>query len=90
MSSFDRRSIILNSINFAATSSLSPRKQPAKMYTNPVWAHDFPDPHFMLHDGKVYAYATETPGFKFQVMESRDLVHWTHKGTAFTGCPKSS
>jgi beta-xylosidase len=36
--------------------------------------------------GKFYAYATETAarGRGFQVMQSDDLVHWTHKGMAFT------
>ncbi|GAB4462583.1 MAG: glycoside hydrolase family 43 protein [Armatimonadaceae bacterium] len=53
-------------------------------YTNPVWAKDFPDPHVLAHGGKFYAYATETAPYRFQVMESPDLVHWTHKGTAFT------
>jgi beta-xylosidase len=53
-------------------------------YTNPVWNKDFPDPFVLRHKGKFYAYATETGGHKgFQVMESPDLVNWTHKGTAF-------
>lgn len=33
--------------------------------------------------GKFYAYATHSSGYDFQVMESTDLVHWTHKGSAF-------
>jgi beta-xylosidase len=55
-----------------------------KTYTNPVWAKDFPDPFLLEYKGKFYAYATETAGHRFQVMESPDLVHWTHRGTAFT------
>ena len=55
-----------------------------KTYTNPVYAHDFPDPFVLEYKGRFYAYATETNGFRFQVMESPDLVHWTHKGTCFT------
>ena len=55
-------------------------------YTNPVWDADFPDPHVLAWQGRFYAYATETfaRGSGFQVMESRDLVHWTHKGLCFT------
>ena len=60
---------------------------PMKTYTNPVYAHDFPDPHVLEYQGKFYAYATETRGFRFQVMESPDLVHWTHKGTALATVP---
>jgi len=53
-------------------------------YTNPVWNKDFPDPFVLPYKGKFYAYATETGGHKgFQVMESPDLVNWTHKGVAF-------
>lgn len=55
-----------------------------KTYMNPVWAKDFPDPHVISWRGKFYAYATETRGYRFQVLESPDLVNWTHKGTAFT------
>jgi beta-xylosidase len=59
---------------------------PSSQFTNPVWSQDFPDPHVLAHQGRYYAYATETRrhGSGFQVMESRDLVHWTHRGTAFT------
>lgn len=52
-------------------------------YTNPVYARDFPDPHVLYFRGKFYAYATHSSGYDFQVMESTDLVHWTHKGSAF-------
>lgn len=55
-------------------------------YTNPVWDADFPDPHVINWKGRYFAYATETfkQGSGFQVMESRDLVHWTHQGICFT------
>jgi beta-xylosidase len=53
-------------------------------YTNPVWPKDFPDPQVIAWKGKFFAYATETRGFRFQVLESPDLVNWTHRGTAFT------
>jgi beta-xylosidase len=57
-----------------------------KTYTNPVWNADFPDPFVIPHNKKFYAYATEThaKGSGFQVMESSDLVHWEHKGLAYT------
>jgi len=54
-----------------------------RTYTNPVWAHDFPDPHVLRWKGKYYAFATHSGPGGFQVMESPDLVHWTHKGGRF-------
>ncbi len=55
-------------------------------YRNPVWGKDFPDPFVIAWKGVYYAFATETfaVGRGFQAMESRDLVHWTHKGMVFT------
>ena len=47
-------------------------------YTNPVYARDFPDPFVLFEGGKYYAYATQTRGTGFQLMESTDLVHWTN------------
>ncbi len=55
----------------------------AATYTNPVWPKDFPDPHIIRSDGTFYAYATQNSPDGFQVMESADLVHWTHRGAAF-------
>lgn len=65
----------------AAAQTSTPAPQPmtdSKTYTNPVWDRDFPDPHIIRHQGKFYAYGTG-----FQVMESDDLVHWTHRGSPF-------
>ncbi len=60
-------------------------KTDLQTYTNPVWTKDFPDPFVLEYRRKFYAYATETVGFPgIQVMESSDLVHWAHKGVAFT------
>jgi beta-xylosidase len=53
-------------------------------YTNPVFARDFPDPFVLHYGGLFYAYATESGAKGFQVAESTDLVHWTHRGLAFT------
>ena len=52
-------------------------------YTNPVWDHDFPDPHVIRHGGKYYAYATQTAGTGFQLLVSDDLVHWTRQPLEF-------
>lgn len=54
-------------------------------FRNPVWGRDFPDPFVLPWRGAFYAFATETfsVGRGFQAMESRDLVHWTHKGMVF-------
>ncbi len=63
-------------------SSRGPRPR-ARTYTNPVWARDFPDPFIIRWEGKYYAYATHSGPGGFQVMESPDLVHWTHRGGCF-------
>ncbi len=55
----------------------------ARTYTNPVWNHDFPDPFLLEYGGRFYAYATQTNGYGYQVMESPDMVRWTHRGTAY-------
>jgi beta-xylosidase len=64
----------------AARASYAPTE--AATYTNPIWDRDFPDPFILAWEGKYYAYATETRVTGFQVMESRDLVRWTHLGVA--------
>ncbi len=46
-------------------------------YQNPVYPRDFPDPFVLLDGGRYYAYATQTRGTGFQLMDSTDLVHWT-------------
>lgn len=56
---------------------------PEATYTNPVWAKNFPDPFVIRHDGLFYAYATQDTPEGFQVMQSPDLVRWTHRGTCF-------
>ena len=68
----------------AALLAAAPAKPPVAQptYTNPVYPHDFPDPFILGYRGRFYAYATQSRGFGFQVMESPDLVHWEHKGTA--------
>lgn len=68
---------------YSATVSSQTMQPSTQTYTNPVYAHDFPDPFVLRVGDMFYAYATETRGYGFQVMQSPDLVHWTHKGTAF-------
>ena len=51
--------------------------EPPPTYTNPVYARDFPDPAVLPYQGRFYAYATQTRGTGFQLMESPDLVRWT-------------
>lgn len=55
----------------------------SRTYTNPVYARDFPDPHVLSYGGRFYAYATQKDDHGFQVMESTDLVRWTHRGAAY-------
>jgi len=64
---------------------------PPGTYTNPVFAHDAPDPGVVrAPDGTYYAYTTqsiyldlvETP-----ILRSTDLVHWRRVGTAFPHAP---
>ena len=52
-------------------------------YTNPVYKRDFPDPFVLAHGGRYYAYATQTRGTGFQLMESTDLTHWTPRPLEF-------
>jgi len=66
-----------------AASSAAALRPPPRTYTNPVWGRDFPDPHIVRWKGRYYAYATHSGPGGFQVMESPDLVHWTHRGGRF-------
>lgn len=55
-------------------------------YTNPVYPHYFADPFVLLHAGAYYAYGTgvTAPGTTrvFEVLTSRNLVHWRSLGHA--------
>src|SRR5262249_53701040 len=55
---------------------LSVIQQPAT-YTNPVYPHDFPDPHVIRAGDRYFAFGTQARGTGFQLLESADLVHWT-------------
>jgi arabinan endo-1,5-alpha-L-arabinosidase len=59
----------------------------ARLYTNPVFDTDFPDPTVTrASDGWYYAYATQTVVngrmLNIQVARSRDLTRWEHLGDA--------
>ena len=52
-------------------------------FTNPVLAHDFPDPTVLRGgDGFFYVYATMGGGHHIQVASSPDLVAWDYHGEA--------
>lgn len=53
----------------------------------PVYARDFPDPFVLTSGGRYFAYATQTGSINVQMMESGDLVQWTHRGDALAGLP---
>jgi beta-xylosidase len=50
--------------------------EPGVTFRNPVFRHDFPDPHIILVDGVYYAYATNSAGRNIQVATSENLIDW--------------
>jgi len=57
-------------------------------FTNPVYAHDFPDPFVLKAGGRYYAYATNTNSEDTPSLVSRDLVHWTAGKDVFPVPPR--
>lgn len=59
---------------------------PSSVYTNPIYARDFPDPGILRTVAGFYAYATQsltpTGQHNIQVAFSRDAVHWEPRGDA--------
>ncbi|MCP2014496.1 beta-xylosidase [Deinococcus sp. HSC-46F16] len=57
-----------------------------RTYTNPVYPHYFADPFVLRHGDGYYAYGTSgrphESGRVFEVLHSRDLLHWTPLGGA--------
>jgi beta-xylosidase len=54
-------------------------------FTNPVWSGYFADPFVMRVDDRYFAYGTndaDRSGKAFEILESRDLVHWRSIGRA--------
>ena len=63
--------------------------QPAKTYTNPVYAGSMPDPGVLRHQGVYYAFGTtgrerKADGRIFTLLRSTDLVNWQELGGALT------
>jgi beta-xylosidase len=70
-------------VGCATPARMIPREfAPLGMYANPVVERDTPDPFVMEYGGVYYCYATESGVPGFQVLESTDLVAWTHRGVA--------
>jgi beta-xylosidase len=74
-----------------ATLTAEPTEPSGPSYTNPVYQHDFPDPHVILVDDMYYAYATTNgSSINIRVMSSPDLVQWEEPGDALPALPKWS
>jgi beta-xylosidase len=58
-----------------------------KTFTNPVYAHNFPDPYILQVGRTYYAYGTGTCSRNLQVMHSLDLVHWSPAQEALPSVP---
>jgi GH43 family beta-xylosidase len=66
-------------------------------YRNPVWTGYFADPFVLRYSGKYYAYGTgsdegsgkQFDGRVFPVLQSDDLVNWTHLGGALVPLEES-
>ncbi len=59
-------------------------------YVNPVYPHYMADPFVLRHEGQYFAYGTapgSSDGRQFPVLQSADLVHWTHAGWALEPVP---
>jgi beta-xylosidase len=68
------------------TITVQPMSQPTPTYTNPVHPDYFADPFVLRVGPDYYAYGTAgrptLDGRAFEVLRSRDLVHWTSLGGA--------
>lgn len=60
----------------SASTGLARGAAGARTFTNPVYAHNFPDPYILKVGSAYYAYGTGTCDMNLQVMHSTDLVHW--------------
>lgn len=77
--------IIVLAVVMQGCASFNPRpaEVPPGFYRNPLLERDTPDPFVLAHGGMFYCYTTESGPPGFQVLESRDLVHWEHRGVCF-------
>lgn len=71
----------------ARVTDAAPNHQAPKLFTNPVFDENFPDPGVLLVDGIYYAYGTNGPRGNTPVLTSADLVHWEYRGDAFPVLP---
>ncbi len=55
--------------------------------TGLVYPFDFPDPDVVLVGGTYFAYATNSVAGNIQIIESKDLVHWSVVGDALPSLP---
>jgi len=74
--------------SLALTSQVAARAA-ARTYTNPVYAHQFPDPFVLRHQGRYYAFGTTgkdraADGRIFTLLTSDNLVDWKNDGGALT------
>jgi len=70
-----------------AASGAPPDPASAGTYTNPVYRHDFPDPHVIRVGDTYYAYATNSGTSNVPVIRSTDLVAWERAGDAMPALP---
>lgn len=67
-----------------------PTEPTGPTFTNPVYKHDFPDPHVLLVGDTYYAYATHGNASNIRVISSTDLVNWVSQGDALPALPRWS
>ncbi len=60
---------------------------PPVTYTNPVLAHDFPDPFVLVEGGSYYAFATNGGGKNIQAATSANLAAWSDLPDALPNLP---
>jgi beta-xylosidase len=68
----------------------APTELSGPSFTNPVYKHDFPDPHVILVEDTYYAYSTASNSSNIRVITSKDLVDWESLGEALPALPKWS
>lgn len=73
-----------------ATPSALPTEYTGPTFTNPVYRHDFPDPHVILVGDTYYAYGTTGNSSNIRVITSKDLVNWENLGDALPALPRWS
>ncbi len=73
------------------TGTPAPAAEPGstgRVYTNPVYTFDFPDPHVLRVEDAYYAYATNSSNANIPVLRSTDLAAWERLGDALPALPE--